>query len=101
MTGRWNRRIDERDQGWRLLNRLTGAIATAAVAAAGVFGLALARHDRPSATPVDQNQVTNGTGDTGGGVIGTQDFGGGGLIVPPAQPPTGTGGQGHVSSGGS
>jgi hypothetical protein len=65
-----------------------------------VFGLALARHDRAAAAPVDQNQVTDDTGDNGG-VVGNPDSGGGGVIQPPAQPPAGTRGRGHVSSGGS
>ena len=101
MTGQWYRRIDERDRGRLRLSRLTGWIATAAVALAGVFGLALARHDRAAAAPADQNQVTDDNGGTGA-VTGTQDSGGGGgVIQPPAQPPTFTGRHGHVSSGGS
>ena len=121
MTGQWYRRIDERDQGRLRLSRLTGWTATAAVALAGVFGLAFARHDRAAAAPVDQNQITGNTGSTGdnggtgtggntggntgdsGGVTGVPDnSGGGGVIQPPAQPPTITHGRGgHGLSGGS
>jgi hypothetical protein len=102
MTGQWYRRIDERDQGRRRLNRLTGWAATAAVALAGVFGFALARQDRAAAAPVQQNPVTGDTTDGGGGgVTNPTDPGSGGVIQPPAQPPTDTRGRGHVSSGGS
>lgn len=100
MSGQWYRRIDERDRGRLRLSRLTGWIAVAAVALAGVFGLALARHDQAQAAQVDQNQVTDDNGGNGG-VTGTQDSGGGGVIQPPAQPPIQRGGRGHVSSGGS
>jgi hypothetical protein len=99
MTGQWYRRIDERDQGRRRLNRLTGWAAAAAVALAGVFGIALARQDRAAAAPVQQNPATGDT--TGGGVTNPTDPGGDGVIQPPAQPPTNTRGGGHVSSGGS
>lgn len=99
MTGYWYRRIDERDQGRRRLSRLTGWTATAAVALTSIFGVALARHDRAAAAPVD-NQVTDGTTDDGG-VTGTQDSGGGGVIQPPAQPPVNSRGGGYVTSGGS
>ncbi len=100
MTGQWHRRIDERDQGQRRLSRLTGWTATAAVALAGTFGLALAGHDRAAGASVDQNQVTDNT--TGnGGTTSTPDSGGGGVIQPPAQPPVQKRGHGQVSSGGS
>ena len=100
MTGQWYRRIDERDQGRRRLSRLTGWTATAAVALAAVFGLALAGHDRAAAVPVDQNQITDDP-TVNGGTTGTPDSGGGGVIQPPAQPPVQQRGHGHVSSGGS
>lgn len=100
MSGQRYRRIDERDRGRQRLSRLTGWIAAAAVALAGVFGLALARHDQAAAATVNQNQVTDDNGDNGG-VVGNPDSGGGGVIQPPAQPPVQRGGRGHVSSGGS
>jgi hypothetical protein len=99
MTGQWYRRIDERDQGRRRLNRLTGWTAAAAVAVAGAFGLALARQNQAAAAPVQQNPVTGDT--TDGGVTNPADPGSGGVIQPPAQPPTRTRGRGQVSSGGS
>lgn len=100
MAEHWYRRIDERDQGRRRLSRLTGWTATAAVALAGVFGLAFARHDRAAAAPVDQ--VTDSPGGTGG-ITDPQDSGDDdGQLPPPAQPPTHVRGRGgHVSSGGS
>jgi hypothetical protein len=105
MAGQRNERIDERDRGRRRLSRLTGWTATAAVALAAVFGVALASHDRAAAAPTNQNQVpdnSDNSGNTGGpGNTDNPDSGGGGVIQPPAQPPTPShGSRAHVSSGG-
>ena len=108
MAGQRHERIDERDRGRRRLSRLTGWTATAAVALAGVFGVALASHDRAAAAPTNQNQVpgnsdnSDNSGNTGGpGNTNNPDSGGGGVIQPPPQPPTPShGSRAHVSSGG-
>jgi hypothetical protein len=104
MDPRQLRLIEQRERGRRLLRRITGWSAAGALALAGVFGIALARHDRAAAAPAssvpDSGYQAPGTGGAGPG--DSTGPGGGSVLQPPANPPVQHDGGGqHANSGGS
>lgn len=108
-----DRRIDERDRSWARMRRLTGWATAASVAFAGLFGIALVRHDQAAAAPANQQQSTTDpqtssgtrsprTDDSGGNDDSGSSSGTGSRVIqPPAAPPLPSLGGGHVTSGGS
>ena len=95
-----DRRIDERERSWVRMRRLTGWAIAASVAFAGMFGIALVRHDQAAAAQQQSTSDPQTSDDAPSPSTGaaTDDSG---VLQPPVAPPQPTHSRVHVSTGGS